>query len=103
MQLGERYRFIRALVTASTKMPYKKTYERIVGQHTANFKKLHNKEQFLPWHRLYLLNMENLLRRVDARVTVPYWDWSLFSSEPWAKKVRARILSPRLFAIPTQS
>lgn len=47
------------------------------------------KEQFLPWHRWYLLQMENLFRRIDCRVTVPYWDWSLFSGTPWRSTVNS--------------
>ena len=31
----------------------------------------------------YILQYENLLRRVDCRVTVPYWDWSIVSMTPW--------------------
>ena len=31
---------------------------------------------FLTWHRYFILLYENLLRRVDCSVTVPYWDWS---------------------------
>jgi hypothetical protein len=31
---------------------------------------------FLPWHRWYLLKIENFLRQVDCRVTVPYFQWT---------------------------
>lgn len=31
--------------------------------------------------------MENILREVDPIVTVPYWDWSLWSGEPWLNQV----------------
>ena len=31
--------------------------------------------------------MENILRKVDPIVTVPYWDWSLWSGEPWLNQV----------------
>jgi len=31
---------------------------------------------FLPWHRQYLLNFENLLRKFVPTVTLPYFDWS---------------------------
>ena len=27
--------------------------------------------------------MENLLKEVDCRVTIPYWDWSLVSNDPF--------------------
>ena len=31
---------------------------------------------FLPWHRGYVLELENLLRQRDCRITIPYWDWT---------------------------
>jgi hypothetical protein len=37
---------------------------------------LHDNGAFLPWHRGYILELENLLREQDCRITVPYWDWS---------------------------
>ncbi|MGH6842341.1 MAG: tyrosinase family protein, partial [Methylocella sp.] len=42
----------------------------------------------MPWHRFMLLEVEKELRRFDARVTLPYWDWTRSDSrdldaEPW--------------------
>ena len=31
----------------------------------------------------FLLRYENFLRKVDCRVTLPYWDWSLFAKGVW--------------------
>lgn len=31
--------------------------------------------------------MENILREVDPIVTIPYWDWSLWSGQPWLNQV----------------
>jgi tyrosinase len=31
---------------------------------------------FLPWHRKYLLAFEELLRRYEPDVMLPYWDWA---------------------------
>jgi tyrosinase len=30
---------------------------------------------WLPWHRWFLVEMENLLQQVDCSVTIPYWAW----------------------------
>jgi len=38
---------------------------------------LHNNGAFLPWHRGYILRVENILRTHDPEVTIPYWDWTL--------------------------
>ena len=46
-------------------------------------KGIHQVDFFLPWHRWFLLQYENLLRQIDCRVTVPYWDWSLVGGEPF--------------------
>lgn len=35
----------------------------------------HSGPAFLPWHRKYLLVLEEQLRVVDSAVTILYWDW----------------------------
>lgn len=47
------------------------------------FSPIHQASEFLPWHRWYILEMENLLKEVDCWVTIPYWDWSLVSNDPF--------------------
>lgn len=34
---------------------------------------IHQAVFFLPWHRWFVLQYENLLREIDCRITVPYW------------------------------
>ncbi|MEE9123773.1 MAG: tyrosinase family protein [candidate division NC10 bacterium] len=36
----------------------------------------HTTPAFLPWHRKYLLMLEDHLRAVDSGVTIPYWEWT---------------------------
>lgn len=36
---------------------------------------LHNPIQFLPWHRWYVNEMENIFRTVQPSFTMPYWPW----------------------------
>ena len=43
----------------------------------------HTPKIFLPWHRWYILQMENFLQTLDCRVTIPYWDWSKKSKTWW--------------------
>jgi tyrosinase len=38
-------------------------------------KMAHQSPWFLPWHRQFLLRFEGELRKVNSRVTLPYWDW----------------------------
>ena len=49
---------------------------------------IHRGPAFLPWHRHFLLRMEAELRNFDARVVLPYWDWTRvdardLDAEPW--------------------
>ena len=37
----------------------------------------HGWERFLPWHRIYLYELEQVLQDVCPGVTLPYWDWTM--------------------------
>lgn len=76
MSFEERRRFVRALKTVSMRDPYRRTYDLVTKLHPKFFEPIHEKEFFFPWHRWYLFIFENLLRHVDCRVTVPYWNWA---------------------------
>jgi tyrosinase len=39
-------------------------------------------ERFLPWHRQYLFEMENVLRKKQPGVTIPYWDYANDHARP---------------------
>lgn len=44
-------------------------------------------QRFLPWHRIYLVKMENLLRSKRWNVTIPYWNYSDDGARPdWVWK-----------------
>ncbi|XP_032228788.2 uncharacterized protein LOC116612234 [Nematostella vectensis] len=76
MSLEERRRFISALIRVSTDQAFIKTYDKLTHLHPKFFDMVHNKKNFFPWHRWFILNFENFIRKIDCRVTVPYWDWS---------------------------
>ena len=83
MSLEERRRYISAIKRASTDQRFRRDYENLINMHQRLFFELiHEAQQFLPWHRWFILQYENLLRRVDCKVTVAFWDWSL-DSNPW--------------------
>ena len=42
---------------------------------------------FLPWHRLWLRNLEKELQKIDPEVAIPYWNWALDSEDPLASPV----------------
>lgn len=37
----------------------------------------HGWERFLPWHRIYLYEFEQVLQDIDPSVTMPYWDFTM--------------------------
>lgn len=46
----------------------------------------HFTSSFLPWHRYFVLEFERALQRIDATVSVPYWDFTRERSTtaiPW--------------------
>ena len=80
----DREKYIRTVLTASSDPRYKPDYDRVITLHRTIFTSgIHQQDHFLPWHRWYVLQYENLLRRIDCTVTVPYWDWSVVSQTPW--------------------
>ena len=78
MSQANRTAYISAVFEASTNPTYKTDYNNLLRLYRqAYFKDIHQVSDFLPWHRWYLLEYENLLRRVNPGVTVPYWDWRI--------------------------
>lgn len=74
----ERCRYVRVVRIASTQQPWKSCYDELIRNHRDNFGTgIHGINFFLPWHRWYILALENLLRQINCQITVPYWDWSL--------------------------
>ncbi len=52
--------------------------QQLADDFLANFSQgLHNNGAFLPWHRGYVLQVENILRGISPNITIPYWNWSL--------------------------
>jgi tyrosinase len=45
----------------------------LVDIHSNAVHQMHGNPRFLPWHRIYLLKMEELLMTVDPTVCIPYW------------------------------
>ena len=45
----------------------------LVDIHSNSMHQMHSNPRFLPWHRIYLLRMEELLMAVDPTVCIPYW------------------------------
>ena len=54
------------------------TWDRFVAWHHAAMGFAHSRPLFLPWHRLMLRTLEQLLQQVlsDPEFGLPYWDWA---------------------------
>ena len=54
----------------------------LVDIHSNAIHQMHGNPRFLPWHRIYLLRMEELLQMVDPTVCIPYWNSSVEQAFP---------------------
>ena len=89
---ADRLRYINAVRKVSSDPRYKPRYDALVSTYTSSFNTLaHNtkpkQSQFLVWNRYYLIQYENLLREVDCRITIPYWDWTALPLNPYMSPV----------------
>lgn len=57
----------------------------------------HTTQRLLPWHRIYLLQLEKALRAIHPDVSIPYWDWTQASEQaipPWLVGVTPVVTTP---------
>ena len=83
MTIEQRKRFINTYKLASVHPLFKRDYEKTVTLHLDAKDQAKLPHLFLPWHRWFLVEFENLLRRIDCRVTIPYWNWSKKTHHWW--------------------
>ena len=73
MTADEKQRFVSAMIAIKANG----IYDGFVQTHIDQFNGLaHRGPTFLPWHRRYLLDLEQRLQAVDRTVNIPYWDWT---------------------------
>lgn len=51
-------------------------YDQFTTIHRVNGQAAHGGVQFLPWHRLFVLELEQALRSIDPTVVLPFWDFT---------------------------
>ena len=52
-------------------------------------------QRFLPWHRVFLLRLEELLQKTDPATFIPYWDWTASRSVPtWMRTFTPTVFVP---------
>jgi hypothetical protein len=53
------------------------SYQQLAGIHGfPDMQCKHHEPRWLPWHRLYILQVEDALRAVDPGLVLPFWDWT---------------------------
>ncbi|WP_281631550.1 tyrosinase family protein [Flavobacterium luteolum] len=51
-------------------------YQKYLDMHNeAADREIHGRPSFLPWHRMYLLDLERQLQEIEPSVALPYWDF----------------------------
>ena len=64
------------------------TYGKFVSFHADMSHMMHGsmgmvgRQRFLPWHRMYLLKLEQEMQSVDPLSFIPYWDWTTSKKIP---------------------
>ena len=92
MTINERRRYIGTVLRVATDPEYRPRYESLIAKYKMSYNTLAQSSnssisQFLPWHRYFLLEYENLLQEIDCRVTIPFWDWTALPMNPYMAPV----------------
>ena len=91
MPTTERLRYMQVLYDVSTGAAgaaLKTEYDTLIADHQVAFSAgIHAESELLPWHRNFILMVENVLRKRDCRVTLPYYPWELTSADPWGSQL----------------
>ncbi|MEU1025870.1 MULTISPECIES: tyrosinase family protein [unclassified Streptomyces] len=77
---AERRRFVDAVLRLKRRGEYDEFVRMHIDYYVSDgedrLRVAHMAPSFFPWHRRFLLDFERALQRLDAGVTVPYWDWT---------------------------
>jgi tyrosinase len=96
LTVTERRNFFKALRTLHTQRSGRNGltgWEELSQIHLEYNYDIHGVPCFLPWHRVFLKDLERRLQQIDPSVRMPYWDWTVDSQSP----ERSPILSPGYF------
>ena len=90
-QQGKQH-YIDAVKTVSSSPDFQPLYNELVRRYQDSFNTIAQNtvpetSLFVPWHRYFLLEYEDLLRMVNPSITIPYWDWSVMYKRPYESPV----------------
>ena len=72
------------------------TFHQVMQHHLTYSGHAHGSSKFLPWHRMYLWDLESKMMKFHACVTLPYWDWSVDAGN----EANARVFDVTYFGLP---
>ena len=80
------------MTTVSTNPFYKLKYAKLLEKYKSSFDTPAQESdpetsQFFVWNRFFLTEYEDLLREVDCRITMPYYDWTILDTNPYIHPV----------------
>lgn len=89
---AERSRYINAVLAISSRATLRVRYIALITKYkesyqTAAQSSTPSTSQFFVFNRYYLLEYESLLRVVDCRVTIPYWEWTALPVTPYISPI----------------
>jgi len=77
------------------------TYGQLVSHHANMMHNMHSsmgfvgRQRFLPWHRVYLLRLEEEMQAIDPLCFIPYWGWTTQRwVPPWLNTFRPTVNVP---------
>ena len=87
LSVAEQQRFITTITTLNTgKSPT--PFAQLVADHADMSHVMHGsigpvgRQRFLPWHRDFLLQLEQAMQAIDPLAFIPYWKWSVNRQVP---------------------
>lgn len=73
------------------------TFGQLVAIHADMSHMMHGTQRFLPWHRIYLIQLEKALQAAHPDVSIPYWDWTQAPEQsvpPWLQGFTPSVPTP---------
>lgn len=88
----DKQRYISAVKEVAVDPAYKPRYDALIATYTSSFDTPAQStnpsvSQFFVWNRYFLVQYEDLLREVDCKITIPYWDWTALPLNPYMSPV----------------
>ena len=91
---SERLAYIDAVLTVARDDPiYQERYNQLIGLYRASFQSNVSQSttplesQFFVFNRYFMIEYEDLLKDIDCRLTIPFYDWTPFPDVPYTAAV----------------